>query len=93
MPKILQKRRGLFGKRGQTKYTHLTNEVGYMIYYNRTLLVLTRILKSRRIFRIESRKIKQVSKENISLILLLAEKKNNKKFIKKKFMYNFFIKI
>jgi hypothetical protein len=23
----LQKRRGLFGKRGQTKYTHLTNEV------------------------------------------------------------------
>jgi microfibrillar-associated protein 1 len=26
LPKILQKRRGLFGKRGQTKYTHLTNE-------------------------------------------------------------------
>jgi len=26
LPKSLQKRRGLFGKRGQTKYTHLTNE-------------------------------------------------------------------
>ena len=26
MPKILQKRRGEFGKKGQSKYTHLTNE-------------------------------------------------------------------
>mmetsp|Transcript_7535 Transcript_7535/g.7396 ORF Transcript_7535/g.7396 Transcript_7535/m.7396 type:complete len:155 (+) Transcript_7535:629-1093(+) len=26
LPKILQKRRGDFGKKGQSKYTHLTNE-------------------------------------------------------------------
>ena len=26
MPEILKKRRGQFGKKGQSKYTHLTNE-------------------------------------------------------------------
>lgn len=33
LPSILRKRRGNFGKKGQSKYTHLTDQVNFFFFF------------------------------------------------------------